>query len=145
MTLTISTSMCLSTIPSYGANYRTISDFQGISKASMGRCVNEVVQFLGSLYYEYICWPTTREELEEKALRFFQKFGKPCTIGCIDGTHIPILRPCPEMEYSFLNRKAFHSMNVLVNIFINIFALYFNCHLIINYCVIMKHHLSSII
>lgn len=80
----------------------------------MGRCVNEVVHFLGSLYYDYIHWPTTREQLEDKALRFFQKFGKPCTVGSIDGTHIAILRPDPAIEFSYLNRKAFHSMNILV-------------------------------
>lgn len=105
--------MCLRYLAT-GANYRTISDFQGISKASMGRCVNEVVHFLGSLYYDYIHWPTTREQLEDKALRFFQKFGKPCTVGSIDGTHIAILRPDPAIEFSYLNRKAFHSMNILV-------------------------------
>lgn len=80
----------------------------------MARCINEVLQFLCSLYYEYIHWPSSRAELERNAVRFYQKFGKPCTIGVIDGTQVAILRPSPAVEFSYLNRKVFHSMNVLV-------------------------------
>lgn len=50
-----------------------------------------------------------------KGTELFQKFGKPCTVGCIDGTHVPILRPPQELEDSYLNRKVFHSLNVLVS------------------------------
>lgn len=40
-----------------------------------------------------------------------QKFGFPGVIGCIDGTHIAILKPSTE-PHNFMNRKGYHSLNV---------------------------------
>lgn len=97
-----------------GATYSTIADFQGISKASLARCINEVVEFLCSLAPEIIIWPITREQMEVKATQFFLKHNKPCTIGCVDGTQIGILRPAKDFEWSYINRKLYHSLNVLV-------------------------------
>lgn len=99
-----------------GANFRTISDYQGISKSTLSLCVKEVVNFLGSLADEYICWPNDRRQLEEKATGFYVKHGKPCTVGVVDGTQIAILRPDIEIEYNYLNRKVYHSLNVMVGI-----------------------------
>lgn len=42
-----------------------------------------------------------------------EKFGFPGIIGCIDGTHVALVRPA-EHEEAFLNRKFFHSLNVMV-------------------------------
>ncbi|XP_064292643.1 putative nuclease HARBI1 isoform X3 [Plodia interpunctella] len=45
-------------------------------------------------------------------LRFYEKFSIPGVIGCIDGTHVAILRPAENERY--FNRKHFHSRNVLI-------------------------------
>lgn len=103
-----------------GANYSTVADFQGISKATLTRCIQEVIDFLGSLAQEVIVWPRTRQAQEVKATQFYRKFGKPCTIGCVDGTQIPILRPSQELEASYLNRKFYHSLNVMVSMFVRL-------------------------
>lgn len=45
--------------------------------------------------------------------RFYQKFGMPGVVGCIDGTHIAIVKPA-EFEERFFNRKRYHSLNAQI-------------------------------
>lgn len=45
--------------------------------------------------------------------RFFVKYNIPGVIGCIDCTHVPIIRPSTNEERYF-NRKHFHSLNTQV-------------------------------
>lgn len=45
--------------------------------------------------------------------RFYEKFRIPAVEGCIDGTHIAIIKPA-QNEERFYNRKGFHSRNVLI-------------------------------
>ncbi|XP_050559859.1 putative nuclease HARBI1 [Spodoptera frugiperda] len=54
----------------------------------------------------------TNDEPPVKRLRFYQKFGFPGILGCIDGTHVAILRPHIHEE-RYYNRKGFHSLNVV--------------------------------
>lgn len=92
-----------------------MADYQGISRSTLCRAVKEVVSFLCHISHEYITWPMTRHSMHAKALGFYRKFGKPCTVGCIDGTLIAIQKPSPEIEFSYICRKMFHSMNVMVS------------------------------
>lgn len=46
--------------------------------------------------------------------RFFEKTGFPGVIGAIDGTHIAIFPPKIEREHLFINRKLYHSLNVMI-------------------------------
>lgn len=41
------------------------------------------------------------------------KFGFPGIVGCADGTHVALIRP-KEYEETYLNRKNYHSLNVLI-------------------------------
>lgn len=43
--------------------------------------------------------------------RFQMKFRLPGVIGCIDCTHVAIVKPSHE-EHLFFNRKGYHSLNV---------------------------------
>lgn len=45
----------------------------------------------------------------------FAASGFPDTIGAIDGSHIKINRPT-EHERDYVNRKGFHSINLLVSL-----------------------------
>lgn len=38
-------------------------------------------------------------------------YGMPGVCGCIDGTHVSIIKP-KDNEERFLNRKRYHSLNV---------------------------------
>ena len=64
---------------------------------------------------EHIVWPYNRDQLKEKALGFYEKTGRPCTIGCIDGTQVPIKKPSGDEEAGYVNRKQYHSLNVMVS------------------------------
>ncbi|CAK1547959.1 unnamed protein product [Leptosia nina] len=45
--------------------------------------------------------------------RFYRKFKLPGVLGCIDGTHVAIIRP-NQHEERYFNRKGYHSLNVMV-------------------------------
>lgn len=98
-----------------GANYSIVSDFQGISRSTLCRSIDEVVRFLCSLSHEYIVFPSERNHFERNALQFYRRYQKACTIGVVDGTLIAIQRPEPDVQFSYVNRKMFHSMNVMVS------------------------------
>ncbi|XP_058840877.1 putative nuclease HARBI1 [Topomyia yanbarensis] len=44
---------------------------------------------------------------------FYAKYRIPSVIGCIDGTHIMMLRP-QQNEHMFFNRKGKHSINAMI-------------------------------
>ncbi|KAI6658940.1 Nuclease HARBI1 [Oopsacas minuta] len=50
-------------------------------------------------------------ETDEHAAWINEKFVFPKVLGCIDGTHIPIVAPSTN-EAIYVNRKSFHSINV---------------------------------
>ncbi|KAH9632263.1 hypothetical protein HF086_002898 [Spodoptera exigua] len=45
--------------------------------------------------------------------RFYEIYHIPSVLGCIDGTHVAIIRPA-ENEERYFNRKHFHSRNVMI-------------------------------
>lgn len=51
--------------------------------------------------------------MEECSNYFGAKYGMHGIIGCVDGTHIQIIRP-NEFEALYVNRKNKHSLNVMV-------------------------------
>ncbi|KAL0830132.1 hypothetical protein ABMA28_003589 [Loxostege sticticalis] len=53
------------------------------------------------------------EYFRRKYTVFYQKFGMPGVVGCIDGTHIAIVKPA-EFEERFFNRKRYHSLNAQI-------------------------------
>ena len=53
----------------------------------------------------------TRADIFETKHNFYQVAGFPGVIGCIDGSHIPIVA-LHEDEFAYVNRKKFHSINV---------------------------------
>lgn len=42
---------------------------------------------------------------------FYAKCGFPGVIGAIDCTHVAIFSPPKEIEYIYVNRKGYHSIN----------------------------------
>ncbi|XP_045509508.1 putative nuclease HARBI1 [Colias croceus] len=66
-----------------------------------------------SISISTIKFPMTQREKEIIIADLSEKFGFPGVLGCIDGTHIAIIRPT-DHEETFLNRKHFHSLNVLI-------------------------------
>ena len=55
--------------------------------------------------------PRTSSEREILKHGFYNIARFPGVLGCVDGTHIPIVAPV-EDEYAYVNRKNFHSISV---------------------------------
>ena len=56
----------------------------------------------------------TQAAADTQKLKFGRLRGFPNVFGCIDGTHVRILRPT-DNEFQYVNRKNFHSINVQVS------------------------------
>lgn len=97
-----------------GSFYSAIGDTQGVHKSTVCRSVYDVTNFLYDTSETYIKFPRW-DEFALYAQDFAAMHGFPCVIGCIDGTHIAIQSPSGD-ERNFVNRKGYHSLNVMVRI-----------------------------
>ncbi|XP_071580678.1 putative nuclease HARBI1 [Temnothorax nylanderi] len=84
-----------------------------MSQTSISRSLHAVVNALNAMMDNCIRFPVTANKIQEIKQGFFEKSGFPGVIGAIDGTHIAIFPPEAEREYLFINRKLYHSLNVL--------------------------------
>ncbi|KAJ0176455.1 hypothetical protein K1T71_007634 [Dendrolimus kikuchii] len=93
-----------------GGTYGTL-----MSQQSVSRAIRDVTAALNNqvVLNRWIRFPQTRQERDDIKKRFYEKFKIPAVLGCIDGTHIAIIRPV-ENEERFFNRKHFHSRNVMI-------------------------------
>lgn len=60
-----------------------------------------------------IVFPRIVPEFNQRKEIFMNRFGFPGTIGCIDGTHVAILKPVQD-AHNYLNRKGYYSLNVQI-------------------------------
>ncbi|CAG4992876.1 unnamed protein product [Colias eurytheme] len=97
-------------------SYQTLigqSALHNVAQITVSRSINEVTKALNKIYHKYIKWPTQCDERNIIKAKFYQKFKFPGVLGCIDGTHVAILRPHIHEE-RYYNRKGFHSLNVMI-------------------------------
>ena len=87
----------------------TARDF-GIEETTLSNSIVEVCEALVSSCRGLIYLPTTEKEWQVVAGEFAILFSMPNTVGAIDGSHIPIVRPPPEIQRSYYNRHHKHSM-----------------------------------
>ena len=96
-----------------GHFFQVIGDLFGLHKSTVSRIVHRVSELLERRKDDFIVFPTVREDINEAMEGFEAIANFPNVVGCVDGTHIRILRP-PEEEYTFVCRKGYHSVNVQV-------------------------------
>ncbi|KAJ8727411.1 hypothetical protein PYW07_001530 [Mythimna separata] len=86
-----------------------------MSQPTFSKCLHEVTDALNvrEVLLKYIKFPKSQQERENIMKGFMEKFGFPGIIGCIDGTHVALIRPI-DHEEAFFNRKNYHSLNVLI-------------------------------
>ena len=73
-------------------SFRQTGNTFGVSKATLSITLRVVVNaIINILRKKYIVLPSTRAELEKVAGNFEKKIVFPQIIGCVDGTHIPII------------------------------------------------------
>lgn len=79
----------------------SLGDFGGMDKSTVSRIVVRVSEAISGLYNQYIKFPNTAAEIEEKQIEFFEIARFPRGIAAVDGTHIRIQSP----GRYFLNSK----------------------------------------
>uniref|UniRef100_A0A3Q2VRZ6 Putative nuclease HARBI1 n=1 Tax=Haplochromis burtoni TaxID=8153 RepID=A0A3Q2VRZ6_HAPBU len=95
-----------------GSFLYNIGDAEHVSKATVCRAVRNVTVALKRLLHSFVVFPGHRPTRFIKE-GFHKIAGFPGVIGCIDGTHIPIIAPSAN-EGDYVNRKSFHSINVQI-------------------------------
>lgn len=89
--------------------YRTISALFGLGRSTVCEIVLETCEVIAHhLMPRYVRVPQN-ERLKEIIDGFEHCWGFPQTVGAIDGTHIPILRP-QHSSSDYYNRKGYHSI-----------------------------------
>ena len=89
--------------------YRTIGALFGLGQSTVGEIVLDTCEFIViHLLPKYIRVPKN-DCLREIVNGFEHKWGFPQTVGAIDGTHIPIIRPLDSAS-DYYNRKNYYSM-----------------------------------
>ena len=79
------------------------------SKTTAWRSIHRVMNALVHISPRYIKYP---QNLNRISALFQRTCGFPDVIGCIDGTHIPILVPMNDRSETFRCRKGYFSLNV---------------------------------
>ena len=96
-----------------GSFQMVIGDTCGLSQPSIYvyRAISSVSAELDKLWDQTIFFPVESSDIRTVKQQFYNIASFPNVVGCIDGTHIPILKP-KEYEWQYLNRKMYHSINV---------------------------------
>lgn len=95
-----------------GDMQRSVGDVFNVSQAAVSNIVRSVTTAIARISQNYIFMPRGDESRRIMG-SIFHKYQLPKVIGLIDGTHIRIQSP-RENEYSYVNRKNYHSINVQV-------------------------------
>ncbi|XP_021341417.1 putative nuclease HARBI1 [Mizuhopecten yessoensis] len=91
------------------AFYNCIGETLGVTKASVGRAIDNVSDAICRLGQDWIVFPVG-QTLATVQRAFHDIAGFPNVAGCIDGVFVRIQAP-KEDEQDFVNRKGFLSLN----------------------------------
>ena len=96
---------------SLGASYQVIMNQFGCGKGTVSIIIGSVAQaILCHLTSQYIRFSTIQQAA--RSMDFWRtKSGIPGVVACIDGCHIPIVKPA-DSGTAYFNRKGFYSINI---------------------------------
>lgn len=92
-----------------GSFIHVSGDLCSIPYSTSWRSIHEVMRCICAQRNKFIKFPS---DLSRIASQFQEKRNITDTIGCIDGTHIPIYVPKTNVSETFRNRKGYFSLNV---------------------------------
>lgn len=84
------------------------------STPTVSKILRNVVNALNILMDDWIQFPIEDAEIQHIKEIFWIRTQFPGVLGAIDGTHIAIVPPNVEREQLYINRKLYHSLNVLI-------------------------------
>ncbi|XP_071566235.1 putative nuclease HARBI1 [Temnothorax nylanderi] len=99
-----------------GSYQRRISqDFLScMYQSSLSGAIHTVIEALNQIMQYWIKFPREHLVIELIKQQFWIHCRFPGVIGAIDGTHVAIWPPNKEREHLYINRKLYHSLNVLI-------------------------------
>ena len=106
-------------------SFRQTGNSFGVSKATLSITLRVVVNaIINNLRKKYIALSSNRADLEKAAGNFEKKFGFTHVIGCVDGTHIPIIQQkanshdyfCYKMKYSLNCQAVRHEKGQFIDV-----------------------------
>ncbi|XP_067625734.1 putative nuclease HARBI1 [Eurosta solidaginis] len=85
-----------------------------VARSTVSTILDDVLNVMNQL----VCPQWVKLEMDEPKQRrsrdyFYTKYKIPSIIGCIDATHIKIIKPSTD-EHLFYNRKGYFSMNAMI-------------------------------
>ncbi|XP_071652310.1 putative nuclease HARBI1 [Temnothorax longispinosus] len=85
-----------------------------MSQPTISKILRKVVNALNILMEQWIKFPIEENEIQWVKETYWTRTQFPGIIGAIDGTHVAIVPPNVEREHLYINRKLYHSLNVLL-------------------------------
>lgn len=95
----------------HGSHQTVIGDCYNVSQTSVSRCVSRVSRAIARRRETYVKFPDA-DAVRQTVDDFYAIDSMPGVIGCIDCTHIPILRPTCNNSELYRCRKGYFSLNV---------------------------------
>ena len=92
-----------------GTFQTVVASSHGISQCGIA-IYSDRNRFLCDCATDFICFLNVDGQ-KRNQLRFREKYGFPKVLGCVDGSHIPIVAPTTNGSL-YVNRKGYHSINV---------------------------------
>ena len=90
---------------------RKVSNSFGLGKATVSKVIRHVTSVISEKFVpKHIVLPKMKEEVEEHARNFYNRYGFPQCIGAVDGAHIKIKRPVKNPTH-YVNRKGNFTLN----------------------------------
>ncbi|XP_045506495.1 putative nuclease HARBI1 [Colias croceus] len=96
-----------------GSYQRIVGLTQHLVQRTASRCIRQVVEALShpAIINKWILFPRSQQQRAQIRLEFQRRFRLLGIVGCIDCTHVAIVKPSDD-EHLFFNRKGYHSLNV---------------------------------
>ncbi|CAG5019210.1 unnamed protein product [Parnassius apollo] len=107
--------LCTLSFLATGSYQRIVGLTQHLIQRTTSRCIRQVVEALShpAILNKWILFPSSQQKQAQIRLEFQRRFRLPDIVGCIDCTHVAIVKP-PVEEHLFFNRKGYHSLNVQI-------------------------------
>lgn len=87
----------------------------GVAQSTYSINLQQIIDiFETELCSKVIKFPCSEDEKRKIKLAFFEKYGFPGVIGCVDGTHVKIVGPAKNERHLYYNRKGYYSLNVML-------------------------------
>jgi len=94
----------LLSLKTLGSRSLTSKDFLKVTQPTVSKILTQFVDAVTEKAFNYIYMPRNTKETAKTKKDFFKLSGFPGIVGCVDGSHIPLIAP---KEDEFVSEEAF--------------------------------------